>query len=522
MCSDIDRAGALPGNGSGANAHTSSTLPAGYIANATLSRDRHEPWTARWSDYEAIGTAAYLHLFPWRWKVRRLQRPLNTTEPPWARWRSDQATTDDGMGKTPGCPRARTILASFAVVNAIVLVGSFMTANRHVVKRLTCGRWGDPGSRLWPLMALLGVALNLLANWWNAMLLRSAHARANAHSGADAAAAANTTAATNSTATTAAAAGSTSAADLPSIGHLVLFWCARPRMAWMIVPLAYLWHRAGRDPTTFVSAAVSSLLAEVVLQLLGATYLGMTVNYARRHGYYLVGRLAFVPRGADALLMYSGALLWLVLVGVGVITAALTYTPLGRLTKDGMKWLARTAAACAAAAWRGVCWLPKRTKEFVAFAAPLWFRTKSARISGLERKSPPPQPPPAPPPTPTPTTQQRRERQLQRRWQQQQEKQQQPQDPQPGTEHSPEAEQQQKLPAIDGPNNAEQRPSLSPRTGAVTDARVTQPETPPGGATGTASRESTTFQPDFALVCNQMGFDDKLMSSLGRLFMVSG
>ncbi len=122
-------------------------------------------------------------------------------------------------------------------------------------------------------------------------------------------------------------------------------------MAWKIVALAFLWNLAGRDASTFVSAAVSaavsSLLAEVLLQLLGVVYLGMTVHHARRHGYYCAGRLAHVPRGASARHINIGALLWLVLVSVTVGAAAFTFTPLGRLTADGVRWLAHKAPAYA-------------------------------------------------------------------------------------------------------------------------------------------------------------------------------
>jgi hypothetical protein len=49
------------------------------------------------------------------------------------------------------------------------------------------------------------------------------------------------------------------------------------------------------------SLIFDSLLAEIVLQLIGSPYLGMTVDFARKKGYYQANKLKGMPHGWDAL-----------------------------------------------------------------------------------------------------------------------------------------------------------------------------------------------------------------------------
>jgi hypothetical protein len=53
-----------------------------------------------------------------------------------------RADADAVAAHAAHCPRARTILGSFALVNGVVLVGSLISANRHVIAYFTCGKFG--------------------------------------------------------------------------------------------------------------------------------------------------------------------------------------------------------------------------------------------------------------------------------------------------------------------------------------------------------------------------------------------
>ncbi|KAH8646018.1 hypothetical protein BGZ60DRAFT_535749 [Tricladium varicosporioides] len=69
----------------------------------------------------------------------------------------------------------------------------------------------------------------------------------------------------------------------------------------------------------YFSVVASTLVIEVVLQLLAFYYMGYAANYARRQKFYKVGRLDNTPHGHDALFMYAGALLWLVVILFAIV-----------------------------------------------------------------------------------------------------------------------------------------------------------------------------------------------------------
>jgi hypothetical protein len=92
-----------------------------------------------------------------------------------------------------------------------------------------------------------------------------------------------------------------------NIGGLVLLWCTRPRLAWMIVVLVP-WQA---KEAMYFSATASTLLSEVALQIASVSVMGTAVQYARRQKFYHLRSLESAPHGRDAALMYGGALLWL-------------------------------------------------------------------------------------------------------------------------------------------------------------------------------------------------------------------
>ncbi|KAF8253450.1 hypothetical protein K440DRAFT_251989 [Wilcoxina mikolae CBS 423.85] len=87
-------------------------------------------------------------------------------------------------------------------------------------------------------------------------------------------------------------------------------------------------------------------MSEVVLQGLGAIYLGRTVIFAARNGYYIPGVVRVVePGGKAAYMMYFGALLWIVAVGLVLFLVVSAFLGLQRLPRAVMRWVGKSVDA---------------------------------------------------------------------------------------------------------------------------------------------------------------------------------
>lgn len=112
-------------------------------------------------------------------------------------------------------------------------------------------------------MALLVVAINLAGNWLNATLTKS---KPGYH-------------------------------HVP-LWSLVLLWCTRPRLAWVVVLLVpttehlsapatmkcmpkFAAKYLSKLGTAYIDSSISALMAEVILQAIGFVYTGITIIHAR-------------------------------------------------------------------------------------------------------------------------------------------------------------------------------------------------------------------------------------------------
>lgn len=108
---------------------------------------------------------------------------------------------------------------------------------------------------------------------------------------------------------------------------LALLFCCRPRLSWLSCLLALVSDSRLEKIFKFKhegdgiwaarlvlsSVAVSSAVAESIMQLLGAYFLGTTANIGRQRGFFLIHQLRPKMWGRDARRMYIGALCWVML-----------------------------------------------------------------------------------------------------------------------------------------------------------------------------------------------------------------
>jgi hypothetical protein len=196
-------------------------------------------------------------LIPWSWTIT----PLDSTE--------------------HVCPSPSHILGVFGMVNGISSVVSLISGNRIVVKRLSWRILGKADSNTWMITWILQAGLMLGANAFNAWLTVNAR-------GYD-------------------------SESRPKIWDLMLFYCARPRLSWIALLIAETIGEHTKGHQWWGSAALQSLITEIVMVLLGSYYMGRLLHDAAMNGYLLPHHLDGFQYKSDYYLMASGSILYLIL-----------------------------------------------------------------------------------------------------------------------------------------------------------------------------------------------------------------
>ncbi|KAH0565894.1 hypothetical protein GP486_000697, partial [Trichoglossum hirsutum] len=222
-------------------------------------------WGGLPSNWASLLAVQESELLPWSWQIRAVNNSQNGT---------------NALARPQHCPSTGAKLAAFAAVNIAMAILVPVLGRRDVMKKLTLSLFGRRGSRAWLLTGPITVGLHVASNAVGAYLIKSSKGY-----------------------------------ESVDIGQLVLLWCTRPRLAWMVVALIP-WR--AKDSIYF-SVAASTLLAEIVLQVIGSIYMGIASNYARKQKFYIAGRLSNTPHGRDALVMYAGSLLWLVAIIFAIV-----------------------------------------------------------------------------------------------------------------------------------------------------------------------------------------------------------
>jgi len=240
-------------------------------------------FTENWPEINYRTETYYEDLIPWTWTITPI--------------------ANSSGNLTVHCPSNGEKIASFAVINIIVGISTLILGRRTVVKRLTCGILGNPGSPTWPLVSVFVVGVNLLANLINAAIV----SRDTGY-------------------------------IVPPVGTLVLFWMSRPRLAWMATALAPI----EQEKSMYISLAASALLTESILQAIGAAFIGRTVVYAAQNGFYYKSALKYAPKRKEALIMFAGALLWIVAIGFFYIYVIWNYLGVGTIVGKFHTWASKS------------------------------------------------------------------------------------------------------------------------------------------------------------------------------------
>lgn len=236
-------------------------------------------WDGLPKNWTSLLSVQEWELLPWSWQVRA---------------NNGQASHRNGTFNKSGsdtCPSTAAKLTAFAAANIAMAILVPIIGRRDVMKKLTRGFCGRRGSRMWILVGPLTVVLHIVSNTVGALLIRS-----------------------------------TPGYQDIDVGQLILLWCTRPRMAWMVIALIP-WQAKS---AIYFSVAASSILSEAILQTLGSVYMGIATAYAGRQKFYRVGRLTHVPHGTDALVMYAGSLLWLVMIVFALVACGWTLLDVNR------------------------------------------------------------------------------------------------------------------------------------------------------------------------------------------------
>ncbi|KAH0550925.1 hypothetical protein GP486_007709 [Trichoglossum hirsutum] len=266
--------------------------PAGYLHWVLgICANPISPWNSSdkggvqfrmdWPDYQPLADTAYDNLFPWQWRIE---------------FRADEVGGKNTSGKdrnnttaAPSCPSYTAKLGVFAAVNATIIFVTLIFGRSDVMQFLTRNLLGRPG-RWWWTVAFVNGIIAFGGNLIIAHMIRRTPGFANI----------DTT-------------------------HLALLWIARPRLSWLAAFLV----KFQMDKAIYFGVGASSALTEVILQAIGATYIGMTVHFAASRNYYRLHHLENIQRGYYASIMYSGALLWVISIGIALGICVSTFLGIG-------------------------------------------------------------------------------------------------------------------------------------------------------------------------------------------------
>lgn len=239
--------------------HNISYDSCGGLCHVFETRIEYVKWL-----HDICGDVEDWHGLPNDWRL--LAAPTSRDIIPW-RWTVESSETKGD------CPSNGWNLGSLALVNCATLF-AVMHNHRYGLRRLA-HRWQP---RSWYSRGLSIAVCQIIANYINALGVQATRGYEDA-----------------------------------PVTQLMLLWSTVPRLlSWFLI----LFLGAQPFEAINLSAVGACLFAEFILQGFSSYYMITTVKYGIEHRFYFGGGLENAERVWIARMMYHGALMWLVIVGM--------------------------------------------------------------------------------------------------------------------------------------------------------------------------------------------------------------
>jgi hypothetical protein len=227
-------------------------------------------WHGLPHDWPRLAAPTSSDMIPWRWSVKPF----------------DESDIDNHIGTRPvkpmqSCASNEWKLGVIALVNMATL-GVVCFSRSTQAYRFASDFMRYFQSSNWFFTGLSITASQLLANWFNAMLVQS-----------------------------------TPGYEHVPIISLMLLWCSMPRLTWL--PTLFVGRQTFKDIS--IPVVASYVFAEILLQIGSAYYMLQTIRYGLEHNFYF-GILEGAERKRSATMMYGGALLWLIVIVAALVQLA--------------------------------------------------------------------------------------------------------------------------------------------------------------------------------------------------------
>lgn len=224
-------------------------------------------WHGLPRDWPRLAVPTPSDMIPWQWTVK----PSNESD-------IDGPVDANPIKPVHMCVLTEWKLGGIALLNIATLLAACFGPSRYVY-RFAGDFLRKFQSSNWFFTGLSIAGPQLFANWFNAILVQS-----------------------------------TQGYDHVPIIPLMLLWCSLPKLTWL--PVLFVGGQAFEEIS--IPMVASYTFAEILLQAVAVYSMLTTINYGLEHNFYF-GALEGADGQASAMMMYGGALLWLIVIVAALV-----------------------------------------------------------------------------------------------------------------------------------------------------------------------------------------------------------